>query len=86
MSNWREVSDDEALELRQHMLDGADLSSAGVAQLRKDFNAASAEALGALARHLGRLPTQVEADNLHAALVEHFNSERIPLLPREIVH
>jgi hypothetical protein len=79
---WRKIGDDEA----RNVLDCSALSRAACTQVRADFSAASADTLRAFVKEMGRVPTQGECDKLHAALVRHFNEDRIPLIVPEIVH
>lgn len=83
---WRQLSDDEERDFRRSALDCSNLSTEGCEQVRQEFRASGAQALKTLANHLGRCPTQAEADEIHAKLAQWFNEERIPLLAPGTVH
>lgn len=80
--SWRELSDEEG----RSALDCSALSRERCQQVREEFKAASAHSITVLAKHLGRVPSQTEADWLHAKLVNWFNEERIPLIVPGTVH
>ena len=81
-TSWREVSSEEL----RRALDCSALSREAGNRVRGEFKAASIRAITVLAQHLGRAPSQTEADWIHAKLVDWFNEERIPLIVPGVVH
>lgn len=69
-----------------HVLNGANLSRAGIQQLRAEHAAAVVVASKRTLEALGRLPTEEEFGKLCAAIVGWFNDTRIPQIEAETQH